>query len=148
MAHADVAADTAAGVPASAPSPETASAPLDRRACFAGFVDLMYRRLDVRTAFDTYVALDYVQHNPGLPDGRDAARDALSVKFTDPAFSIEVVRMLVDGDLCVLHLRASREGRPAAAVVDIYRAEGDRIVEHWDVIQPWPAESANDHPMF
>ena len=119
-----------------------------RRHFFEGFVDLMYRRLDVRTAFDTYVALDYVQHNPGLPDGRDAARDALAVKFTDPAFSIEAVRMLVDGDLCVLHLRASREGRPAAAVVDIYRAEGDRIVEHWDVLQPWPATSANDHPMF
>ena len=37
---------------------------------------------------------------------------------------------------------------PVAAVVDFYRADGDRIVEHWDVIQPWPAQSANDHPMF
>ena len=71
----------------------------------------MYRRLDVRAAFDTYVAADYVQHNPGLADGRDAARDALAVKFADPAFSIEVVRMLVDGDVCALHLRASRDGR-------------------------------------
>ena len=140
--------DAAADVRAPAASSESATDVPDRRAFFDGFVDLMYRRLDVRTAFDTYVAVDYIQHNPGLPDGRNAARDALSVKFTDPAFSIEVVRMLVDGDLCVLHLRASREGRPAAAVVDIYRAEGDRIVEHWDVLQTWPATSANDHPMF
>jgi predicted SnoaL-like aldol condensation-catalyzing enzyme len=125
-----------------------ATGPDGRRAFFDGFVDLMYRRLDVRTAFDTYVAPGYLQHNPGLPDGRDAARDALAVTFADPAFSIEVVRMLVDGDLCALHLRASRDGRPAAAVVDIYRAEGDRIVEHWDVLQPWPVASANDHPMF
>ena len=119
-----------------------------RRHFFEGFVDLMYRRLDVRTAFDTYVAPGYVQHNPGLPDGRDAARDALAEKFADPSFSIEVVRLLVDGNVCALHLRASRNGRPVAAVVDLYRAEADRIVEHWDVLQAWPAASANDHPMF
>jgi predicted SnoaL-like aldol condensation-catalyzing enzyme len=120
----------------------------DRRAFFSSFAALMYARRDVRAAFDGYVATDYVQHNPGLPDGRDAARDALAEKFGDPTFEVEVVRSVVDGDLCALHIRASRDGEPAAAVVDIYRAEADRIVEHWDVIQPWPAASANDHPMF
>ena len=121
---------------------------VSRREFFADFVDLMYRSLDVRGAFDGYVAADYIQHNPNLADGRAAARDALAEKFGDPAFSIEVVRMLVDGDLCALHLRPSRDGVPTAAVVDIYRAEGDRIVEHWDVLQPWPVTAANDHPMF
>jgi predicted SnoaL-like aldol condensation-catalyzing enzyme len=120
----------------------------DRRAFFEEFVDLMYRRREVRAAFDTYVAVDYIQHNPGLPDGRDVARDALAEKFGDPAFSIDVKRMLVDGDLCALHLRARHTGEAGGAVVDIYRADGDHIVEHWDVIQPWPAASANDHPMF
>src|SRR5215211_1333578 len=98
--------------------------PADRRAFFAAFAELMYTRRDVRTAFDRYVAIDYIQHNPGLPDGRDAARDALADKFGDPTFSVEPVRMLVDGDLCALHIRASRDRAPAAAVVDIYRAEG------------------------
>jgi predicted SnoaL-like aldol condensation-catalyzing enzyme len=121
---------------------------VDRRALFAEFADLMYRRGDVRAAFDRYVAADYIQHNPGLADGRDAARDALAEKFGDPTFDVEVVRMLVDGDLCALHVRARRNGQPVAAVVDLYRADGDRIVEHWDVLQPWPAASANDHPMF
>jgi predicted SnoaL-like aldol condensation-catalyzing enzyme len=120
----------------------------DRRAFYEDFVNLMYRRRDVRAAFDTYVAVDYIQHNPGLPDGRDAARDALAEKFGDPEFSIAVERMLVDGDVCALHLRAHRADGTDAAVVDIYRADGDHIVEHWDVIQPWPAASANDHPMF
>ena len=120
----------------------------DRRAFFEKFADLMYAQKDVRTAFDSYVAADYIQHNPGLADGRDAARDALTEKFGDPTFDVTVERMLVDGNLCALHIRARRGGKPAAAVVDFYRAEGDRIVEHWDVIQPWPAQSANDHPMF
>jgi predicted SnoaL-like aldol condensation-catalyzing enzyme len=122
--------------------------PVDRRAFFTDFAELMYARGEVRTAFDRYVAADYVQHNPGLPDGRDAARDALAEKFADPGFDTEVVRLIVDGDLCVLHIRARRDGEPVAAVVDIYRAERDRIVEHWDVIQPWPPSAANDHPMF
>ena len=124
------------------------AAPAGRRAFFEEFAELMYTRRDVRTAFDRFVADDYVQHNPGLADGRAAARDALAEKFGDPSFSIDVVRMLVDGEHCALHLRPRRNGAPAAAVVDLYRAEGDRIVEHWDVIQPWPATAANDHPMF
>ena len=34
------------------------------------------------------------------------------------------------------------------AVADIYRLRGGKVVEHWDVLQPIPAESANPHPMF
>jgi predicted SnoaL-like aldol condensation-catalyzing enzyme len=118
------------------------------RAIFAAFVDLMYRRRDVRLAFDTYVAEGYIQHNPGLPDGRTAARDSLAVMFAEPTFAIEVVRELCDGDLCAVHLRVRRAGADVAAVIDIYRADERQIVEHWDVIQPWPVTSANDHPMF
>jgi predicted SnoaL-like aldol condensation-catalyzing enzyme len=129
-------------------TPEGVTAAGDRRAFFEAFAELMYRQRDVRAAFDTFVADDYIQHNPGLADGRAAARDALADKFTDPSFSIDVVRVLVDGDLCALHLRPRKDGEPSGAVVDIYRAAGDRIVEHWDVLQPWPAASANDHPMF
>jgi predicted SnoaL-like aldol condensation-catalyzing enzyme len=33
-------------------------------------------------------------------------------------------------------------------VADIYRLEGGKVVEHWDVLQRMPDEVANDHPMF
>ena len=34
------------------------------------------------------------------------------------------------------------------AAVDIFRFENGKIVEHWDVIQPMPEVSKNNHPMF
>lgn len=122
--------------------------PDDRRAWVRRFVRLMYVEHDVRRAFEEHVEEDYVQHNPGLPDGRAAALEKLTPMFADPRFHTDVKRVLVDGDLVAIHLHGYRDGEPGGAIVDLYRVEGDRIVEHWDVIQPMPATSANPHPMF
>ena len=119
------------------------------RATLTEFARLFYGERDVRTAFERYVVPDYIQHNPGLPDGRDAAIAALAPKFATPGSQFDVKRIIVDGDMGVIHLhgRAGPTGR-GGAVADIYRLKDGRIVEHWDVIQPMPDTSANRHPMF
>ena len=85
---------------------------------------------------------------PGLPDGPDAAVEGLEPKFQAEGARFEVQRILVDGDLAVVHLKASRPGAADTAVADFYRIRDGRLIEHWDVLQPVPPVSANDHPMF
>ncbi|MEV6638124.1 nuclear transport factor 2 family protein [Actinoplanes sp. NPDC051470] len=121
----------------------------EHRAAFARFVDLFYTQKRVADAFAFLAADDYRQHNPNIADGSQAAIAALTPKFDgSPDARFEVQRILVDGDLAMVHVKATRPGQPTAAVADIYRFANGRIVEHWDVLQPVPANPAHDHPMF
>ena len=58
-------------------------------------------------------------------------------------------RFIADGDLVAVHshLRLSPETR-GTAVVDIFRLENGKIVEHWDALQRVPESSANSNTMF
>lgn len=127
-----------------------APSPTERnRAVITDFARLFYTEKKIRAAFERHVAKDYIQHNPGIPDGRDAAIAALEPKFSRPEASFEVKRILVDGDLAMIHLhgRLSPDS-PGGAVADIYRLKDGRIVEHWDVLQPIQAQTLNPHPYF
>ena len=113
------------------------------------FVELFYAQKNIRLAFENCVAEDYVQHNPGILDGREAAIVALEPMFSRPDSRFDVKRILVDGDLAAVHLHGKSAGSEAGgAVVDLFRLENGLIVEHWDVLQPIPANPINPHPMF
>jgi predicted SnoaL-like aldol condensation-catalyzing enzyme len=123
----------------------------DNRTIVTRFAELFYGKKDVEAAFRAHVAPNYTQHNPGIADGREAAIAALKPLFAreDHRFSVE--RILVDGELAAVHVRVTSPTPPGthgAAVVDIYRLAGGKIVEHWDVIQLVPDKSENTHPMF
>lgn len=131
---------------AAAPLPDTTSR---NRAIIQDFARMFYTDKNVKGAFEKHVVADYIQHNPGIADGREAAIAALAPKFSNPNAVFEVKRILVDGDLAAIHLFG--RGDPAtrgAAVADIYRLKDGKIVEHWDVLQPIPETSVNPHPMF
>jgi predicted SnoaL-like aldol condensation-catalyzing enzyme len=118
------------------------------RTLITDFARLFYLERDVRRAFETFVAPGYIQHNPGIPDGRDAAIAALVPMFSDPDFHTDLKRILADGDYGVIHLHGYRCGQRGGAVMDMYRVDGGQIVEHWDVIQPIPETAQNDHPLL
>jgi predicted SnoaL-like aldol condensation-catalyzing enzyme len=99
-------------------------------------------------AIDKYIGDEYIQHNPLLPDGKDHLKEAVKVWFKGaPKEKVDIQRIAADGDLVYLHIRA-KAGDKVRAIVDIFRIENGKIVEHWDVIQEVPEKSANNHPMF
>ena len=137
-----------AATPAAAQATEAPA--LTNREIVERFIDLLYRQGRVREAFETYVHEDYIQHNPLAPDGRAAAIAALEPYFASQPDAVrEVHRIIVDGDLAAVHVRTRQNPQDRGfAIVDILRGENGKIVEHWDVIQAVPEQSANPHPMF
>jgi predicted SnoaL-like aldol condensation-catalyzing enzyme len=101
-------------------------------------------------AYELYVAPDYVQHNPIATDGRDAAIKALGPIFAaNPDLKVDIKRIVGDETQVAVHYHSvMKPGTAGFAAVDLFRVKDCRIVEHWDVIQPMPTQSANDHPMF
>lgn len=55
----------------------------------------------------------------------------------------------VDGEPVIVHVHAMREpGTRGNAIVDIFKLENGKIVEHWDVTQAIPEKTASGNPMF
>lgn len=101
------------------------------------------------SVIDRYIADHYIQHNPTIPDGKEALKTALTQWFAGaPKEKVDIPRVAADGDLVFLHVRAKNAKGGLQAIVDIFRVKNNKIVEHWDVIQDVPSDSANDHPMF
>jgi predicted SnoaL-like aldol condensation-catalyzing enzyme len=92
----------------------------------------------------------YIQHNPGAPDGIDGFKAFIAMrKEKFPNARSEIKRAFADGDYVILHIHSMREpGERGAAVIDIFRLENGKIVEHWDVVQPVPEKAANNNGMF
>lgn len=114
------------------------------------FVDLLYRKKKVRQAFESWVAPNYIQHKASLPDGREAVILFLEKLFErHPGRIFTIHRVIASGDLVAVHYHSQATPEDSGfAVVDIFRVENCRLVEHWDVVQPVPEQSANDNTMF
>jgi len=85
------------------------------------------------SAVDRLYAPDYIQHNPDIPQGRDALR-ALVARLT-PAAWYEPGLVVAEGDRVAIHGRIRGWGDTSKVVVDLFRIEGGRLAEHWDVLQ-------------
>lgn len=92
----------------------------------------------------------YVQHNPNAADGAEGFRKFIGfLREKFPNSRGEIKRSFVDGDYVILHVHAVREpGTRGNAIVDIFKLENGKIVEHWDVVQPIPESPANNNTMF
>lgn len=101
-------------------------------------------------AASKYLGAKYVQHNPRAADGAEGLKSYLAyLKNSFPKSHSEIKRVLVDGDYVILHVHAVREpGTLGQAIIDIFKVDNGKIVEHWDAIQDIPDKPANTNGMF
>jgi predicted SnoaL-like aldol condensation-catalyzing enzyme len=113
------------------------------------FYEMAFNDGKPEEAVERYLGDRYTQHNPQAGDGPEAFIGFVHwYRGEFPQLSVEIRRTIAEGDLVATHgvIKTSPEDRGTAAV-DIFRVEGGKIVEHWDVLQPVPEESANDNGM-
>jgi predicted SnoaL-like aldol condensation-catalyzing enzyme len=97
-----------------------------------------------------YLGSKYIQHNPNAADGPDGLKGFIGfLKDKFPNNRSEIKRIFADGDYVIVHVHAVREpGTRGNAIIDIFRLENGKVVEHWDAVQPIPEKAANDNGMF
>ena len=101
-------------------------------------------------AASKYMGPRYTQHNPMAADGPGGLQGFLQfLRTKHPNAHSEIKRVFADGDTVILHVHAVWEpGTRGSAIVDIFKLENGKIVEHWDVIQEIPEKPANANGMF
>lgn len=93
----------------------------------------------------------YIQHNSRIPNGTGAVRGFFS---SIPPVIHDCRFLLADGDLVFTFSQSlAPDGELnneaiGTAVGDLARVANGKIVEHWDVISPVPATTANGNSMF
>ncbi len=97
-----------------------------------------------------YLGPRYIQHNQMAADGRDGLKNFIAfLREKYPASHSEIKRAFADNNYVVLHVHAVRvPGTRGIAIVDIFRLESGKIVEHWDVHEEILEKAANTNGMF
>lgn len=111
---------------------------------------LNHLRRGDRTSAERLLARGARHHNPYFAAGMPALLSgAVAAATAFPERVSAVQRIIADGDLVAVHSQVRhRPGEGGVAVVHIFRFEGDRIAELWDVGQAVPAETLNVDGMF
>ncbi len=121
----------------------------DRKQAAVQFLQLVVDgRID--EAYREHVDAQGKHHNPFVPVGFPALQQAMDnnqARFPDKQLTVEHV--LADGDLVAVHARiVLAPGGQSMAAMYLFRFQGDKIKEMWDLGQPVPPDSPNEDGMF
>ena len=99
---------------------------------------------------DYISAETYHQHNPGIKDGLQGIVEAVEyLTSQNNMFKYTKIHKVLGEGNFVLTVSEGQWNNTNNVFYDLFRIEKDKVVEHWDVIQPIPTEGlANDNGMF
>ncbi|MGQ4480087.1 nuclear transport factor 2 family protein [Streptomyces sp. SAS_276] len=96
-----------------------------------------------------YISTDtYDQHNPEAADGLDGF-GAAAAKWAEQGKNLAyktVHKVIAEGEFVLL--QSEGEFGVPVAYYDLFRVQDGKIVEHWDVISPIPAELRHTNGLF
>jgi predicted SnoaL-like aldol condensation-catalyzing enzyme len=101
------------------------------------------------TVLTDYISTEtYLQHNPEAADGLTGF-GAAAAKWAGQGKNLvykTIHQVVAEGDLVLL--QSEGEFGDPVAYWDLFRVENGKIVEHWDVITPIPAELPHTNGLF
>ncbi len=94
-----------------------------------------------------YIGSRYTQHNPRAADGPEGLKAFLAFlheKFPD--YQSEIKRIFADGDYVIVHVHnVPTAGSRGNAIIDIYKLENGKIVEHCATGDPGDGRQFQHH---
>lgn len=104
---------------------------------------------DVREAYDKYVHPGFIHHNVYFKGDRETLLKAMEENAHQfPEKTYETLRALADGDLVAVHGRVVLDPEKVYSVIQIFRFEGDKIIEEWEASQEVLKDSPNENGIF
>lgn len=92
----------------------------------------LFQRHDA-SAVERLYAANYIQHNPSITQGREALQ-ALVAGLSQAVY-YEPGLIVAEGEFVAIHGRIHGWTDTPQVVVDVFRIEGGKLTEHWDVLQ-------------
>lgn len=132
--------------PAEVTAPEQTEA---SRAVVVGFVEAVLKGGQVDRITEFISTVQYDQHNPGVADGLDGLGAALKA-WGEQGITMQyetLHRSVAEGEFVLTQSEGLLGGKPTA-FYDLFRVDGGKIVEHWDVVADIPASLPHGNGLF
>ena len=108
------------------------ASPDQNKANVKAFYDLAFNQRQPEEAVKQYVGSSYRQHNPTAGDGPEPFIGFVKwITGENPDLRVEFKRFIAESDLVAVHSHMiPAKGTRGTAVIDIFRLEDGKIVEH------------------
>lgn len=113
------------------------------------FFDTLVIKKDFELARQ-FIAPNYIEHSIEASDGLEGLKnDVIGYLKVYPMSTAEIKRTVADGDMVILHVHTVLEpGTPGRAVMESFRLENGKVVEHWDISEDIPTKLKHNNGVF